>query len=149
MLKKLAVFNFLSVIITLIVNYFAQTGQINGVTVGEVSARYNTLITPAAYTFSIWGLIYIGLLLFSGFMLHQAFTDGKYTKFIKKTSFWFIIANVGNCLWLFAWLYGFGGMAVILIFLILLKLLKIIINNNCNSTRCIFNRRRVIDSRLP
>lgn len=129
MLKKLAVFNFLSVIITLIVNYFAQTGQINGTTVGEVSARYNTLITPAGYAFSIWGLIYIGLLLFSVFMLYQAFTNGKHTRFINNTSFWFIIANVGNCLWLFAWLYGYGGMSVILIFLILLTLIRVIINN--------------------
>lgn len=130
MLKKLAVFNFLSVIFTLIVNYFAQAGMINGQTIGEISDTYSNLFTPADYAFSIWGLIYIGLLAFSAFMLHQAFTNGKHTSFIKNTSFWFIIANLANCLWIVAFLFEYGAIAVVIIFLILMTLIKIIWKNN-------------------
>ena len=130
MLKKLAIFNFLSVIAAIAVNYLAQTGFINDTTMGEMSRNYSNLFTPADYAFSIWGLIYVALLAFSGFMVHQAFTNGKHTDFIKNTSFWFIVANVGTCLWVFAWLNDFLGVSVVLMFLILAKLCKIIINND-------------------
>ena len=130
MLKKLAIFNFLSVIAAIAVNYLAQTGFINDTTMGEMSRNYSNLFTPADYAFSIWGLIYVALLGFSGFMVHQAFTNGKHTDFIKNTSFWFIVANVGTCLWVFAWLNDFVGVSVVLMFLILAKLCKIIINND-------------------
>lgn len=130
MLKRLAVFNFLSVLLSIIVSYISQTGIINGNTMGSISHKYSNLFTPADYAFSIWGLIYLGLLAFSIFMIHQAYTNGKYTDFIEKTSFWFIVANIGTCLWVFAWLYEVLPLSVVLMFLILLKLLKIILNNN-------------------
>lgn len=130
MIKKLAIFNFLSVIIAIITNFYAQTGRINNTTIGEISSNYSNLFTPADYAFSIWGLIYVSLIAFSVFMLHQAFTNGKHTQFIKDTSFWFIVANIGSSLWVIAWLYEYTGISVVLMFLILVKLLKIILNNN-------------------
>ncbi|MDX1762059.1 MAG: tryptophan-rich sensory protein [Christiangramia sp.] len=130
MIKKLAIFNFLSVLLAIFTNFFAQTGRINNTTIGELSDKYSNLFTPADYAFSIWGLIYIGLLAFSIFMLHQVFTNGKHTEFIKRTSFWFIVANIGTCLWVVAWLYEYTGLSVVLMFLILAKLLKIVFNND-------------------
>lgn len=130
MLKKLAIFNLFSVLLSMAVNFMAQSRLINGVTIGEISDKYSNLFTPADYAFSIWGLIYVGLLAFSGFMIYQAFINGKYTLFIHKTSFWFIVANIGTSLWVIAWLYEFTGISVILMFLILAKLLKIIFNND-------------------
>ncbi len=130
MLKRLAVFNFLSVILSIFVSYLSQTGIFNGNTMGSISHKYSNLFTPADYAFSIWGLIYISLLASSIFMIHQAYTNGKHTDFIKKTSFWFMVANIGTCLWVFAWLYEVLPLSVALMFLILLKLLKIILNND-------------------
>lgn len=129
MIKKLAVLNFLSVIVNIALNFYAQTGRINNTTIGEISDKYSNLFTPADYAFSIWGLIYFSLLLCSGFMIQQAFSNGKYTNFIKNTSIWFIVANLGTGLWTIAWLYDLTGMSVVLMFLILAKLLKLIINN--------------------
>ena len=129
MIKRLAVLNFLSAIAVIVISAIAQMGYLNGRTIGEVSHNYQNLFTPADYAFSIWGIIYIAILAFSVFMLYQAFYQKKYTGFIRNTSFWFIIANIGNILWVFAWLYDFIGMSVILMFLILMKLLKIILNN--------------------
>ena len=130
MIKRLAVLNFISVIVTIVTNFFVQTGRINNTTVAEVSDRYSNLFTPAPYAFSIWGLIFFSLLLFSGFMLHQAFTNGKHIDFIKNTSFWFIVANLGTSLWVIVWVYDYVGISVVIMFLILAKLLKIILNNN-------------------
>ena len=130
MIKKLAILNFFSVILAIFTNFLAQTGRFNNTTIGEVSAKYSNLFNPADYAFSIWGLIYLALISFSGFMIYQAFTNGEYTEFIKKTSFWFIIANIGTCLWVVSWSYDYIGFSVVLMFLILATLLKVILNNN-------------------
>ncbi|MBT8318515.1 MAG: tryptophan-rich sensory protein [Gramella sp.] len=130
MIKRLAVLNFLSVILAIFTNFMAQTGRLNHTTIGEVSAKYSNLFTPADYAFSIWGLIYLALITFSGFMVYQAYSNGKHTAFIKKTSFWFIIANIGTCLWVISWSFDYIGLSVVLMFLILAKLLKIILNND-------------------
>lgn len=129
MLKKLAILNLLSVLLSMVINFLAQARFLTNATIGEISDKYPNLFTPADYAFSIWGLIYVGLLAFSGFMVYQAFTNGKYTLFIQKTSFWFIVANIGTSLWVVAWLFEYTGISVILMFLILAKLLKIILNN--------------------
>ena len=50
--------NLLVFLITLIVNYLTASGIINGMSQKVVSNKFNTLITPAGFTFSIWGLIY-------------------------------------------------------------------------------------------
>jgi len=134
MIKKLAVLNFISVIFTIVFNYFTQTGAINGKTIGEVSDQYNNLFTPAGYAFSIWGLIYLSLTALTVYMLVQAYGKGKHTKFIKKTKYWLVLANIGTCLWSLAWLYEFPGLSVLIMFLVLAKLCKIIINTNMELT---------------
>ena len=50
---------------TIAFNWLAAVGRIGGVTPDEVSAKFPTPITPAGYAFSIWSLIYVGLLVFS------------------------------------------------------------------------------------
>lgn len=130
MTKILASLNFLSVIITLFINYLSQTGIFNNTTIGALSDKYSNLFTPAGYAFSIWALIYLSLLSFTGFMLYQAFSKQKYTSFIEKTSGWFIVANIANCLWVITWLYEYTGLSVLVMLLILISLLKIVLNNN-------------------
>lgn len=46
------------------VNGAANALPINGLTTGAVSDLYPNLFTPAGFAFSIWGLIYSGLLAF-------------------------------------------------------------------------------------
>ena len=43
-------------------NYYANTRPFAGQTMGMVSAKYPTLLTPAGYAFSIWGLIFLTLI---------------------------------------------------------------------------------------
>lgn len=130
MIRKLAIVNFLSVIINIGVNILAQLGLIGNFTVGEISDKYPNLFTPAGYAFSIWSLIFLSLLASSVFMLYQAYGNGKYTNFIKQASGWFAVANIGCALWVFAWLNEYIGLSVVFMFLILAKLLKVIINTN-------------------
>ncbi len=61
--KILAWINMLLFIVMIVVNYSGAAGLINDASQKEVSAMYNTFITPAGYAFAIWGVIY--LLLFA------------------------------------------------------------------------------------
>ncbi|MDO7848322.1 hypothetical protein Q5H92_18285 [Hymenobacter sp. M29] len=62
----------LSIWSTVFVNYYANTHPFNGQTMGQVSAKYPTLLTPAGYAFSIWGLIFLGLVVYSVWQLLPA-----------------------------------------------------------------------------
>jgi hypothetical protein len=53
-------------------NYYANTHPFNGQTMGQVSARYPTFLTPAGYAFSIWGLIFLALAVYAVWQLLPA-----------------------------------------------------------------------------
>ena len=80
--KLLTILNFISVLITLFVSYYTQAIQLNGNTMGSLSDEYYNLFTPAGYAFAIWGVIYLGLLAFSGYQIYQAFGPKNDLKFL-------------------------------------------------------------------
>ncbi|HSP12325.1 MAG TPA: hypothetical protein VLO29_07340 [Salegentibacter sp.] len=128
--KRLAVLNTISVILVIAVSYISQTGIINGNTMGSLSAEYYNLFTPAGYAFAIWGIIFLSLLMFSGYQLYQAFGPKDDLDFLRKSGYWFFIANLANVFWVFAWLNEFTGLSVLLMFLILFSLIKVILKTN-------------------
>lgn len=129
MKKILQISNAVAFVSTVFINYLSNTGLINNATIGEVSDALNALFTPAGYAFSIWGLIY--LLLF-GFVIYQGrslFVKVKNDDFLIHTGWWFVISCFANSAWVFAWLYGYTGLSCVFIFILLISLLKIVINN--------------------
>ncbi len=83
---------------------------------------YPTLITPAGYVFSIWGIIY---LLLSAFVVYQAFGSAKQKEFQKKINWLFVLSCAANITWLFLWQFEYLGLSVILMFLLLVSLTSI------------------------
>ncbi|GAA4377901.1 tryptophan-rich sensory protein [Hymenobacter koreensis] len=59
----------LAVLADIGVNYWWNAFPPNGQTMGRVSAKYPTLLTPAGYAFSIWGLIFLSLAAYSVWQL--------------------------------------------------------------------------------
>lgn len=109
--KIYSVLNLLSVIILIAWNGYANTGNFNGKNVGELSAEYGNLFTPASYAFSIWGLIFLMLLAFGVYGVVTAFAKAESNKqpdyrtdFVKTTAPWFLIANVFCTVWVAFWL---------------------------------------------
>ena len=106
----------------LLVNYLAGTGYINNTQTGDVSDKYPTFITPAGYAFSIWSLIYLGLLAFS---IYQALP--KNAERFSGTRTLYILNCAANCAWLYLWHYdqitaSAGVMLLLLGTLILINL---------------------------
>jgi hypothetical protein len=50
--------------LVILLNVLSNALPINGQTMPEISAKYPSLFTPAGFTFSIWGVIYLSLLIF-------------------------------------------------------------------------------------
>jgi len=88
-------------------NYTAGTGLIFDVTIGELSDRYTTSLTPADYAFAIWGPIYFSLLVLCGFHLKRAFIDSSVeatcVESILKAGPFFFAAQLFCGAWLWAW----------------------------------------------
>ena len=99
----------------LTVNALSTLLPLNGVTPQQVSARYPNLFVPAGYTFSIWGIIYLALLLF---VLYQL---GLFQKkppendaLNRKLAVIFILTSLANAGWIFAFHYGALALSVVM-----------------------------------
>lgn len=128
MTKLLSIANALALIITLAINYLSNTGIFNGNTMETVSDSYANLFTPAGYAFSIWGLIYLGLLAYVVYTGRSAFSGKEELPELRQIGWWFVISCLANSFWVLAWLYNYTAISVLLMILLLFSLLKIIMN---------------------
>ncbi|MBU2566399.1 tryptophan-rich sensory protein, partial [Patescibacteria group bacterium] len=114
------------------VNVMATALPINGVTTGEASDRFANLFTPAGITFSIWGLIYILLAIYTVYQFDfiQKHQDDKKTVIYNKIRIFFIISSLTNMAWIFAWHYGVIWLSVLIMLALLTSL--IIISDTIN-----------------
>jgi tryptophan-rich sensory protein len=108
----------------LLINYLANSIPIGGNTTGDISGQYNTLFTPAGFTFSIWGVIYLLLIIF----IVMLFTtpDGLST---NKTPILILFngANLLNIAWLFSWHNDRILLSTVVMMLLLISLLTILV----------------------
>ncbi len=128
MIKRIQISNIIALVITIVINYLSNTGIINGNTMASVSAKYQNLFTPSGYAFSIWGVIYLMLI---AFVIHQSkglFSTKFAPEVVKKIGWWFVVSCVANSVWVFAWLYDYTGVSVIIMLLLLFSLVKIVLN---------------------
>lgn len=130
MKKTLAIINFLSVILVLVVNGLSQSQRWNNTTVGEISNKFGNLFTPAPYAFSIWGLIFLMLIFYCVHQLYSAFSNKESAQYIQKTAWWFTLANLGNAAWVVAFTYDQILLSVLIMIGILVSLLRIIVKTN-------------------
>ncbi len=119
--------NVAAFVITLLVNGLASTALLNGKSTGSISDKYDTLITPAGYVFSIWSVIYILLFVFVAF---QAMPSQKDKPFQKQISALFLLSCIFNIVWIFLWQYEYITLSVPLMFALLASLIAIYLRLN-------------------
>lgn len=130
MKKLLKVTNGVALIGVIVINFLSTTAAINGNTIGSVSEQYQNYFTPAGYAFSIWSLIYLGLLAFVIYQGRSLFKKGANNEIVTQIGWWFIVSCLANILWVVVWLYEFLGLSVLLMVLLLFSLSRIIIRTN-------------------
>lgn len=120
--KALLVTNSLTLLFALVMNALTGSELFNGTTMADISAKYETLFTPAGYAFSIWGIIYLLLISFTGFQWYS-YIKHRQDENLKRTGIWFAVSNLANGLWVAAFLTDSIGLSVVLMFILLLSLI--------------------------
>jgi len=132
MKNKFILINILTFIITLVVNYLATSLPLNGLTTKEISDSFNIYFVPAGYVFSIWGLIYLGLI---AFIIFQSLPKNRDNVHISKIGIWFVVSNLANALWLVSFHYQQFAFAMGFMLVLLVSLIAIFLRLDIGKTR--------------
>ena len=108
--------NLLATLITLVVNGLANALPLNGQTTGEISDRFAIRFVPARYVFSIWGLIYLGLI---GFTVYQALPGQRENATLKRLSPYYWLVSLANSAWIFLWHYEVFALTLVVMLVLL------------------------------
>ncbi|PAP75693.1 tryptophan-rich sensory protein [Rubrivirga marina] len=99
-------------------NALAGAGVLFGTPTGAVSDAHPTPITPAGWAFSIWSVIFVGVLAFAAWQALPARRGPRYDGLGAP----FVAANLLNGLWQIPWLAERFGLAALVIVGILASL---------------------------
>src|SRR5512137_1705010 len=91
-----------TILATIVVNALANILPINGQNTGQISDRFHVYFVPAGYVFSIWGLIYLGLIAFAIF---QALPSQRENPRLRASGWWISLSGLANSAWIFLWHY--------------------------------------------
>ena len=112
----------LAVIAVIAVNFIAVSLPLNGLDTGEISDRFDIYFVPAGYVFSIWSLIYLGLIAYGIF---QALPGQKENPRLRSIGYLFVFSCLANIVWLFLWHYEVFNFTLVAMLAILLSLIAI------------------------
>jgi hypothetical protein len=126
------VVNVLATIAVLTVNGLANALPFNNLTTGEVSDRFDVYFVPAAYVFSIWGLIYVGLVAFT---VYQALPAQRENPRLRRIGYLYALTCVANSAWLFLWHYEQFAWTMVAMVALLLLLIAIYLRIGIGRTR--------------
>lgn len=110
-------------ILMITMNALAVMLPLNGKSTGELSDKYPNLFVPAGITFSIWGLIYMLLVLYLGYQLIGAIKNKKKMTFLFNANLTLGLNFLLNATWIITWHYEY----ILLSFLVMLSLLGTLI----------------------
>lgn len=114
--------NAVAIILVIAVNGLANALPLNGQTTGEISDRFRVYFVPAGYVFSIWGLIYLGLLAFG---VYQALPAQRDNPRLRRVGALFVLSCLANVAWLFLWHYERFPLTLVAMVTLLLSLIGI------------------------
>jgi hypothetical protein len=114
--------NLAAFVLVVVLNVMSNALPINGQTMPEISAKYPSLFTPAGFTFSIWGVIYLALLFF---VVYQALPSQRSNEKIAGISRLFQVNCVANASWIVAWHYDLLTISLLIMLVMLFTLILI------------------------
>lgn len=112
----------LAIVATIAINGLANALPLNGQMTGEISDRFEVFFVPAGYVFSIWGLIYLGLIAYG---VYQALPSQRENPRLRRIGYLFVWSSVANIAWLFLWHYEFFALTLAAMIALLLLLIVI------------------------
>lgn len=128
-LRQLAVI--VTTIFTLVMNGAANAIPLNGRDTGAISDSFNALFVPAGYVFSIWGVIYIGLLAYT---FYHSLPSQRSNDIMQRTGWWVALSSIFNGAWIYFWHYGIYPVTMLVMLLLLATLIVIFQKGNIGRT---------------
>lgn len=110
-------------------NFLANALPLNGRRTGDISDAYPSLFTPAGFTFSIWGVIYLLLgahVLYQLGLFRGSPDTAEQSALLNRVGALFAISSLANTAWVFAWHYDNIPLSTVLITVILVCLALIV-----------------------
>jgi benzodiazapine receptor len=107
---------------TVVFNIAANILPLNGLNTGEISDRFEILFVPAGYVFSIWGVIYLGLIAYAIF---QVLPSQAQNPRLRGIGYIFILSCAANIAWLFLWHYEIFEYTLVAMLVLLISLIAI------------------------
>jgi hypothetical protein len=111
-----------SFLVTLAINVAANALPINGQRTAEISDRFEVFVIPAGYVFSIWGLIY---LLLAVFTIDQARGTRSTDPTLRRMGWLAVVAGVLNAVWVLLFQYEWFVLTVPVMLALLVTLIWI------------------------
>lgn len=124
----LQLLNILAFVAMVVVNFLSQAATTLGLasvfpnTVAQLGEMRAIFFLPAGYVFAIWGLIYLGLGIFT---IWQALPAQREHSVVQKIGPWFMVSSVANIAWLILFLNDLVGLSTVAMFVLLASLLVI------------------------
>ncbi len=122
----------LAALAMIIVNVLANALPINGQNTGEISDRFDIYFVPAGYVFSIWGLIYIGII---AYLIYQALPAQRNDARMEAIAGPFVLSSVANIVWIFLWHYNAFPATLLAMLVLLASLIVIYLRLGTSRTR--------------
>jgi hypothetical protein len=104
----------------IVMNYLANALPLNNKTTGELSDSFPNLFVPAGLTFSIWGIIYLLLIIYCVVQFM-----GSDQEVISGISWLFGLSCALNALWIVFWHYGKLPLSLLVMLGLLVSLIYI------------------------
>jgi hypothetical protein len=106
-------------------NYYTNSGAYNGENIGQISSELQNLISPAPPAFSIWSLIFVGILIF---IISSFYGERKGLAEQSKAWPWLALSNILNGTWGFLFIGGNYPLSVLVMLALLFCVTKIAVN---------------------
>lgn len=107
-------------LVMIAINSIAGASGINGIRTGSISDQYPNFFVPAGYVFSIWGVIYLGLI---AYVIWQALPAQQNNPRLQAIAPFFVLSCLANIAWLFSFHFYQFGLAMVMMVVLLLLLI--------------------------
>ncbi|MGD2079491.1 MAG: tryptophan-rich sensory protein [Chloroflexota bacterium] len=118
-----------AVVATIVVNGLATALPINGQTTGEISDSFDVFFVPAGYVFSIWGVIYLGLVAYA---VYQALPAQAGNADLRSIGSLFFLSSLANIAWILLWHYEYVPLSAVVMLVLLVCLIAIYLRLDIN-----------------
>lgn len=122
----------LTIVVLIVMNVLANALPLNGLNTGQISDTFKVFFVPAGYVFSIWFLIYVGLLCYG---VYQALPAQRDNPRLRRAAAPFVVSSLANIAWLFFWHYGVFALTAVAMVTVLVSLILVYLNLGVNQVK--------------